>query len=75
MIQTDDNYDVRIAATQALASLGRGARKAVPTLQALLAQPPYTAPIGNATSEELDNEMKDFDYRKAMQSALNRIKG
>ncbi len=74
MLQTDDNYDVRIAATKALGSLGRGARKAVPNLQGLLAQPPYEAPI-NATSEQLDNQMKDFDYRKALQSALNRITG
>ena len=74
MMQTDNSYDVRIAATRALGSLGRGARKAVPNLQGLLAQPPYEAPI-NATSEQLDNQMKDFDYRKAMQNALNRIKG
>jgi len=74
MMQTDDSYDVRIAATRALGSLGRRARKAVPTLKALLAQPAYEAPI-NATTEELDNQMKDFDYRKAMQNAVNRIGG
>ncbi len=74
MMQTDTNYDVRIAATRALGSLGSRARKAVPTLQGLLAQPPYEAPI-NSTPEQLDNQMKDFDYRKAMQSALDRIGG
>lgn len=74
MMQTDNSYDVRIAATQALGSLGRTARKAVPNLEGLLAQPPYEAPI-NATSEQLDNQMKDFDYRKAMEAALKRIKG
>ncbi len=74
LMQTDDSYDVRIAATQALGSLGRAARKAVPNLEGMLAQPPYEAPI-NATPEQLDNQMKDFDYRKAMQNALGRIRG
>jgi HEAT repeat protein len=74
MMQTDDSYDVRIAATNALGALGRAARKAVPNLEGMLAQPAYEAPI-NATPEELDNQMKDFDYRKAMQNALNRIRG
>jgi tetratricopeptide (TPR) repeat protein len=74
MMQTDASYDVRIAATQALGSLGRAARKAVPNLEGLLAQPPYEAPI-NATPDQLDNQMKDYDYRKAMQNALGRIRG
>jgi tetratricopeptide (TPR) repeat protein len=74
MMQTDDSYDVRIAAANALGSLGRAARKAVPNIEGMLAQPPYEAPI-NATPEQLDNQMKDFDYRKAMQNALNRIRG
>jgi tetratricopeptide (TPR) repeat protein len=75
MMQTDENYDVRIAAANALGSLGRAARKAIPNLQGLLAQPPYEPPIGNATPEQLDLQMKDFDYRKAMQNALRRIQG
>jgi tetratricopeptide (TPR) repeat protein len=74
MMQADDSYDVRIAATNALASLGRAARKAVPNIEGLLAQPEYEAPI-NATPEQLDNQMKDFDYRKAMRAALARIRG
>ena len=74
MMQTDDNYDVRIAATNALGSLGRVARKAVPNLEGLLAQDPYDPPL-NATPQELDLQMKDYDYRKAMQSALSRIRG
>jgi tetratricopeptide (TPR) repeat protein len=74
MMQQDDNYDVRIAAARALGSLGRAARKAVPNLEGMLAQPEYEAPI-NATEEQLDNQMKDFDYRKAMREALARIRG
>ncbi len=74
MMQADDSYDVRIAAAKALGSLGRAARKAVPNLEGMLAQPEYEAPI-NATPEQLDNQMKDFDYRKAMRDALARIRG
>jgi tetratricopeptide (TPR) repeat protein len=74
LMQTDDSYDVRTAAANALGSLGRAARKAIPNIEGLLAQDPYEAPI-NATAEQLDNQMKDFDYRKALQNALNRIRG
>jgi tetratricopeptide (TPR) repeat protein len=74
MMQTDQNYDVRIAATNALGALGRAARKAVPNLEGMLAQPAYEPPL-NATPEQLELQMKDYDYRKAMQNALNRIRG
>jgi tetratricopeptide (TPR) repeat protein len=74
MMQADDSYDVRIAAARSLGSLGRSARKAVPNIEGMLAQPEYEAPI-NATPEQLDNQMKDFDYRKAMRDALARIRG
>ena len=50
------------------------ARKAIPNLKGLLNQPPYEPPT-IATQEELDNAMKDGDYRKAMREALNRIQG
>ena len=72
LMQADDNWDVRIAATKALGSLGRAARKAIPNIKGVLAQPEYEAPI-NATPEQLDNQMKDFDYRKALRDALARI--
>ena len=74
LMQTDRNYDVRIAAANALGSLGRAARGAVRHLQGLLAQPPYEPPI-NATREQLEMQMKDGDYRKAMHDALRRIQG
>ena len=68
------NYDVRIAATNALGSLGGVARKAVPNVEGVLRQGPYEAPI-NASTEQLNNQMKDGDYRKALRAALARIKG
>lgn len=74
MMQADKDYDVRIAATQALGSLGGAARKAVPNIEGLLRQAPYEAPI-NATKEDMDNMMKDGDYRRALRDALQRIKG
>jgi HEAT repeat protein len=74
LMQADNSYDVRIAAAKALGALGRAARKAVPNIEGMLAQPEYEAPI-NATPEQLDNQMKEFDYRKAMRDALGRIRG
>jgi hypothetical protein len=73
-MQTDKDYDVRIACTGALGSLGAAAHKAVPNMQGLLKQPPYQAPI-NPSKEELDNEMKDGDYRRALRDALAKIQG
>jgi tetratricopeptide (TPR) repeat protein len=74
LMQTDQNYDVRIAATRALGSLGRAARKAIPNIEGMLAQPPYDPPLV-ATEEQLEMQMKDGDYRKAMRDALRRIRG
>jgi tetratricopeptide (TPR) repeat protein len=74
LMQADDSYDVRIAATNALGSLGRAARKAIPNIEGLLAQPPYDPGLV-ATEEQLEMQMKDGDYRKAMRNALSRIRG
>jgi tetratricopeptide (TPR) repeat protein len=74
LMQTDPDYDVRIAATNALAGLGGAARSAIPNIEGLLKQPPYEAPL-NATKQEMDNMMKDGDYRRALRDALQRIKG
>jgi Tfp pilus assembly protein PilF len=74
LMQADDNYDVRIAAAKSLGALGRAARKAIPNLEGMLAQPPYEPPVV-ATPEQLDMAMKDGDYRAAMSQALARIKG
>jgi tetratricopeptide (TPR) repeat protein len=72
LMQADPDYDVRIAAANALGSLGGAARKAVPNIEGVLRQPPYEAPI-NATQEQLNNQMLDGDYRKALRAALARI--
>jgi hypothetical protein len=74
MMQTDKQYDVRIAATNALGSLGSASRKAIPNMSGLLRQDPYRAPI-NPSKEELDNEMNDGDYRRALRDALAAIQG
>jgi len=72
LMQADPDYEVRIAAAKALGSLGGAARKAVPNIEGVLRQPPYEAPI-NATQEQLNNQMLDGDYRKALREALARI--
>jgi HEAT repeat protein len=71
LVQADDSYEVRIAAAQALGSLGPGARKAVPNIKGILAQEPIERI--NPTPEQLEMEMKDYDYRKALREALERI--
>jgi tetratricopeptide (TPR) repeat protein len=72
LMQTDPNYDVRIAATNALGNLGGAARSAIPNLQAMLKQPPYEPPL-NATTEQLEAQMKDGDYKRALRDALQKI--
>jgi tetratricopeptide (TPR) repeat protein len=72
LMQSDPNFDVRIAATNALGSLGPAARSALPNIDAMLRQPPYEPPI-NATTEQLDAQMKDGDYKRALRDARARI--
>jgi len=72
LMQTDPNYDVRISACQALGNIGGGARAALPNIDGLLRQPPYEPPI-NATSEQLDAQMKDGDYRRCLRDAKAKI--
>ena len=74
MMQTDPDYDVRIAATNALARLGPTARKAIPNIEGILRQPEYEPPV-TATRAELDFKMKDHDYRRALSAARARIRG
>jgi tetratricopeptide (TPR) repeat protein len=72
LMQTDTDYDVRITAANLLGNLGSAARSAIPNIQGLLRQPPYEAPI-NASQQEMDNMMKDGDYRRALRDALQKI--
>jgi tetratricopeptide (TPR) repeat protein len=72
LMQTDPNYDVRIAAVGALGSLGPAARSALPNIDGMLRQPPYEPPI-NATPEQLEAQMKDGDYKRALRDARAKI--
>ena len=49
------------------------ARSALPNIDGMIRQPPYTAPVAGATSEQLEAEMKDGDYRRALRDAKARI--
>ena len=73
MMQTDPNFDVRITATNALGALGPAAKAAIPNIDGMLRQPDYTAPVGNATAEQLDAEMKAGDYKRALRDARAKI--
>ena len=73
LMQLDPSYDVRIAACQAIGSLGPNARSALPNIDGLLRQPPYTAPQGTANAEQLDAEMKDGDYRRCLRDAKAKV--
>jgi len=72
VMQTDPNFDVRIAATNQLGALGPAARVALPNIDGMLRQPPYEPPI-NANAEQLDAQMKDGDYRRALREARAKI--
>jgi tetratricopeptide (TPR) repeat protein len=74
LIQTDPSYDVRIACTNALGSLGGAGRAAVRNVEAMMKQPPYQAPAAGATPTDLDNEMKDGDFKRALRDALAKIR-
>jgi tetratricopeptide (TPR) repeat protein len=72
LMQSDPNYDVRIAAAQALGSLGPAARAALPNIDGVLRQGPYDCGI-NCTAEQLDAQMKDGDYKRALRDAKAKI--
>jgi tetratricopeptide (TPR) repeat protein len=72
LMQSDPNFDVRIAAAQSLGALGPAARAALPNIEGMLRQPAYEPPI-NATAEQLEAQMKDGDYRRALRDAKAKI--
>jgi HEAT repeat protein len=74
LMQTDPNYDVRIACTQALGTLGGAGRPAVRNVEAMMKMQPYQAPPAGATTEQLENEMKDGDWKRALRDTLAKIR-
>jgi tetratricopeptide (TPR) repeat protein len=70
----DVEVDVRIAAVQALATLGPGARDALPALQKALAAPPPIV-TGQATAEQMKDEAKEGDFKRAIRDAIQKISG
>jgi HEAT repeat protein len=72
LMQSDPNFNVRIAAAQSLGALGPAARAALPNIDGMLRQPAYEPPI-NATAEQLEAQMKDGDYRRALRDAKAKI--
>ncbi len=74
LMQTDSSYDVRIACTQALGTLGAAGRPAVRNVEAMQRLPKYQAPLSGATPQEMDNEMKDDDWHRALRDTLAKIR-
>jgi tetratricopeptide (TPR) repeat protein len=72
LMQRDESYDVRIAACQALGSLGSAARAALPNIDGILRQDPYNPGI-DAPPERLELQMKDGDYRRCLRDAKVKI--
>jgi tetratricopeptide (TPR) repeat protein len=74
LVQTDPSYEVRIACTQALGTLGAAGRPAVRNVEAMMKLPPYEPPVVGATKEQLDNAMMDGDWRRALRDTLAKIR-
>jgi tetratricopeptide (TPR) repeat protein len=68
----DADWGVREAAAVALGSLGPQARAAVPTLKDILSRAPETEKTF-ASKEELQEQMLEADFRKAVQAAIAKI--
>ncbi len=71
MLYNDKSFDAKIAVAQLLASMGPGARKACPQLQAFANED--IIPDPGATGEALNNEMKRGDLKKACRDAVAKV--
>jgi tetratricopeptide (TPR) repeat protein len=72
LMQLDPDYDVRISACRAIASLGPGGRQALPHIDGILRQEPYDPGL-NPTEEQLHTQMKDGDYRRCLRDAKAKV--
>ena len=73
LMRSDPDWNVRIVAAKSLGALGPPAQKSVPHIEGILRQDQYVAPLGNPTDEQLNDEMLDGDFRKALREALGKI--
>jgi superkiller protein 3 len=73
LMQTDSNYDVRIACTQALGSLGAAGRPGVRNVEAMLKLPVLDFGV-YPTPEQTELQMKDGDWRRALRDTLAKIR-
>lgn len=71
MLVNDKDYGVRIAVANALGGFGPAAKKAVPHLKQLMSLQPVVNP--NASKEEMDQEMRLADLKRACRDALAKI--
>ena len=71
MVVNDKDYNVRIAVASALGSLGPAAKKAVPHLKQIMSYQPVPNP--NASKEEVEQEMRLSDLKRAVREALAKI--
>ena len=71
MVVNDKDYNVRIAVVNALGSLGPAAKKAVPHLKQIMSLQPVAN--HNASKEEMDQEMRLGDLKRAVRDALVKI--
>jgi tetratricopeptide (TPR) repeat protein len=67
----DKCYDVRNAACASLGSLGPAGKRALPTLKAIMAQPPTVNPF--ADKQEQEQELREGDFRKLCRDAIVKI--
>jgi hypothetical protein len=71
MLVNDKDYGVKIAVANALGGFGPAAKKAVPHLKQIMSLQPVVNP--NASPEEVNQEMRLADLKRACRDALAKI--
>jgi hypothetical protein len=71
MLYNEKSTDVRIVVAQTLGSLGAGARRACPQLQAIANDPVIPNPM--ASKAEAEEELRRGDLQKACREAAAKV--